>query len=50
MSGVVDEHVLRLDAFMNKALPMGLAECCGHTDGCAQKASEIDRMSLVLID
>jgi hypothetical protein len=29
---------------------VGLAKCCGQTDGYAQEASQIDRVSLVLLD
>ena len=50
MTGVVDKYVLRLDVLMDEALPVGLAKCCRQTDGNAQEASQIDRLSLVPLD
>ena len=50
MTRVVDKCVLWLDVFMDEALPVGLAKRCRQTDGDAQEASQIDRLSLVLLD
>ena len=48
VTGVVDECVRRLDVLMDEALPVDLAKCCRQTDGDAQEASQIERLSLVL--
>ena len=50
VAGVVDECVRRLDVLMDEASPMDLAKCSRQTDGDAQEASQIDRLSLVLLD
>ena len=47
VAGVVDEHVRRLDVFMNKTTPMDLAECCRQADSDVQDAGQIERLSLV---
>ena len=43
----VDEHVRRLDVFMNKAAPMNLAECCRQANSDAQDAGQIERLRLI---
>jgi hypothetical protein len=35
---------------MDEPLPVCLTECCRQTDGSAQKTSQIDCSSLVLLD
>ena len=50
MTGVVDHCVRGLDVLMDEALPVGLAKRRRQTDGNAQKASQIERLSLVLLN
>jgi hypothetical protein len=50
MASIVDKRVRRLDVLVDEALPVGVAECFRQTDGCAQEASQIDRLSIFLLD
>jgi hypothetical protein len=45
--GVVDEHISRLDVFMDEAVLMDLAESCRQADGDVQGATQIERLPLV---
>src|SRR5471032_3573247 len=47
MTGGVDQCVRRLDVLMDETLTVGLAQCRRQTNGDAQAAGQIERMSLV---
>ncbi len=47
LAGVVDQHIRRLDVLMHEAVPMDLTECCHQSDGNAQEASQVERLSLL---
>ena len=50
VSGIIDECVRGLHVLMDEAVPVDVAKCCRQTDSNAQKASQIDRLSLVPLD
>jgi hypothetical protein len=50
MASVVDDHILRLDVFMDEALPVGLANCRGQPDGNAKEKDPIDLFSFMLLN
>jgi hypothetical protein len=43
---LVDQHIPRVDVFMDDAMPVDFAECCRQANGDAQEASQIERLSL----
>ena len=50
VAGVVDEHVLGLDVFVDQAALVGVAERRCQANGKAQKASQIERLLLVPLE
>ncbi len=50
MTGVVDKCIRRFDILMDEALAVDLAKRHRQTNGNAQKASQIDRLSILLLD
>jgi hypothetical protein len=50
VSGVVDEHIRRLNVFVDEAVPVDLAECFRKANGDAQEASQIEGLPFVPIE
>jgi hypothetical protein len=46
VTGIVDEHIRRLDVLVHPTLPMDVAERCRQTNGDGQEASQIERLPL----
>jgi hypothetical protein len=49
LPSIVDEHIRRLDVFMDKAVPMDLAECFRQANSDAQEERQFERLPLVLL-